>query len=186
MKQIIQPSSLMVSQVERNRNFLDLIQPKGKFGLQHFRKGELIGVLPFPNGVTDAGKMEMLNRMFNGNPQTSLWYLGLIDGSTTTPVLATSDTSASHPGWTEFVTYNETTRQAWTKGAASNNIVTGTTSAVFTVGNVGANAFVAGGFVIDNNTKSGNSGMLWSTGIYQNPVAVQPTDVFRLAYITGL
>ena len=180
----------MLCSVERSRSFETLLESKGAFGLQHFRKGKrgqyhLLTEMPFLNGVTDVGKTYMLNATFNGVTQSTGWYLGLIAGATT-PTLSNSDTSLSHTGWSEFLSYTESVRQTWTKTSASGNTVTGSASSVFTIGTVVANTFVNGGFVISDSTKAGTSGILWSTGLFTNPVPVQPTDVFKLGYLTGL
>ena len=185
----LQPQSLWIPSVERPRDLKDLINSFGRFCLEHLRlfdgKYEKIGEHPFPNGVTDVGKGYMLDATFNGASQSTGWYLGLIAGGTT-PVLSNSDTAASHVGWSEFLSYNESVRQTWTKSISSGNTVTGATPCVFTIGTVTSNTYVNGGFVISNNTKAGTTGTLWSTGMFTNPVPVQSTDIFKLGYLTGL
>ena len=181
--------SLWTPSVERTRQLSTLQESKGRFGFIQYRKKQGIYVpileIDFPNGVTDVGKAYMLDSTFNGASQLTGWYLGLIAGATT-PVLSNSDTSASHTGWAEFLTYNESIRQTWTKTSSSGNVVTGSTPCIFTVSTVAINTFVTGGFVISNSTKSGTSGILWSTGLFPNPVPVQTTDIFKLGYLTGL
>jgi hypothetical protein len=181
--------SLLRSQVERPREFSNLLESKGKYGLIHLRRENGIYIpireIEFTNGVTDVGKTYMLDATFNAATQSSSWYLGLIAGATT-PTLSNSDTAASHTGWSEFLSYNESVRQAWAISASSGNTVTGTSPGVFTIGTVATNTYVAGGFVISDSTKSGTTGILWSTGLYTNSVPVQTTDVFKLGYLTGL
>ena len=180
----------MNTEVERSRSFSDLLESKGRFPLTHYRKSKAglylpIAELDFSNGVTDAGKTYLLEAGFNAGTQASSWFLGLIAGATT-PVLANSDTSASHTGWSEFLSYTESVRQTWTKGTTAGNTVTGSSASIFTIGTVATNTFVTGGFLISNNTKAGTTGILWSTGLFTNPVPVQATDIFKLGYLTGL
>jgi hypothetical protein len=182
-------SELWLPSIERSRDFSTLLESKGRFGLIHLRKQNGIYIpineFEFNNAVTDVGKAYMLDSAFNGTTQATAWYLGLIAGATT-PVLSNSDTSASHTGWAEFLSYNESVRQTWTKSDSSGNTVTGSTPSVFTVGTVATNTFVTGGFVISDNTKAGTTGILWSEGLFTNPVPVQTTDIFKLGYLTGL
>lgn len=185
MNDKLKTSSLWFPSVERPRSLSTLLEPKGKFGLLHIRKGEVIAEMEFPNGITDVGKLYMLDATFNGVTQSTGWYLGLISGATT-PTLSNSDTAASHTGWAEFLSYTEAVRQTWSKGSASGNVVTGSGPSVFTIGTVAVNTYVNGGFVITNSTKGGTSGTLWSTGLFTNPVPVQTSDVFKLGYLTGL
>lgn len=187
MIQKLTPQQIWTPSVERSRSLEELLQPWGQYGLEHVRHGEVIGFIPFPNGITNVGKNYMLDAAFSGSAQLSTWYLGLINATAGTPTLAAADTAASHAGWVEFTTYTETTRQAWAKNvAAASQQITGTAASAFTIGSVADGTLVGGGFLISNNTKSGTTGTLWSTGLVANPVPVQATDVFRLGYATGL
>lgn len=177
-------------QLERNRQFENLLDSKGRFVGEHWRAKksgnlQLLQEFDFPNGVTDVGKNYMLDGAFNGGTCVTTWYLGLIDG-TTTPTLTNTDTAASHTGWVEFLTYNESVRQTWTKTSSSGGTVSGASASVFTIGSVSDPTYVAGAFVISNNVKTGTTGTLWATGLFTNPASVQPTDVFKLGYLTGL
>lgn len=76
-----------------------------------------------------------------------------------TPVVAATDTMASHAGWTEVTTYDETPRQTFTPGSftapgakdntASPVILTNSTGSTITLGGAGATS---------NSTKGGTSG----------------------------
>jgi hypothetical protein len=48
--------------------------------------------------------------LLEGQDKIYPWYFVLINA---TPVIATTDTYSTHPGWTEAVNYDETTRQQW-------------------------------------------------------------------------
>jgi hypothetical protein len=179
--------------VDRRRGMVDLLEPYGNFSFDHLRlvkpksgKYEKINSLYFPNAATNIGRQTMLGCMFLGTSQTANWYFGLIDGAGT-PAVAVGDTMASHAGWTEFEDYNEGTRQTWVKAAnnPSNQIIT-STNASFTIVAVAPGTLVAGAFLVNENTKGGSSGILWSHGLFDDAVPVQETDIFRTNYFVGL
>jgi len=176
------------SSVERRRSLATLEELHGVFGLEQWRNGICIGVIPFPNSSTNVGKQYLLGTGFNSVTQITGWFLGLIDGTSGTPVLDATDISNGHSGWTEFTTYDETNRQAWTKSPSpSTNQMVSSAPCQFTVSaSVAANAFIAGGFVISNNTKGGTTGTLYAQGLLPNAVPVQEGDIFKLNYTTGL
>lgn len=110
------------------------------------------------NLVTTAGKNLLGNVMFGGTSKSAGWYLGLKGTGT----VAANDTAASHAGWSEVTGYSETARQTLTlasfSAGASNN---SGAPAVFTINTT---VTVAGVFVIDNSTKGGTSGTIYSVG----------------------
>lgn len=182
------------------KRLYDQLPIKGVFGFEHYRLKpyitkhpdifledcyDRVGFHPIINTVTNAGKMQMLGSMFNSNVVSTIyqWYMGLINNSGFSAIAA-ADTMASHAGWTEFVSYTETTRPAWTKDAASGNAITATSPSVFTIS---ADGTLYGGFIVSNNTKSGGTGILWSAGGFPTPVPVQASvDIFRGNYETSL
>jgi hypothetical protein len=186
-------NSAMSAYVERTRGLETLEESTGKFLLEHWRKNDaglylLRDTIPFNNGATNTGKQYVLGSAFAGVTPITVWYLGLIDGTAGTPTIDPADTPASHTGWTEFVSYDETVRQTWTKGlnAPSNQYIS-TAAAQYTVSSgVAPSAFVAGGFLISNSTKSGTTGTLYAHGLFPTAVPVVATDIFKLNYTTGL
>lgn len=109
------------------------------------------------NLVTTAGKNHALNVLFRAtSPGT--WYVGLKGAGSA----AAGDTAASHAGWSEVTAYAEATRVALTLAAPSGGSANNSASkAVFTMN---AGATVAGAFLINNNTKGGATGELYSGG----------------------
>ena len=108
------------------------------------------------NLVMTAGLNDVLQQYFKGSAYTAAWFVGLKNAGT----IAAADTSASHAGWTENVTYSEAARQTLTLGTPAAGSVSNTASkAVFTINGA---ATIAGAFLISNSTKSGTTGTLFS------------------------
>jgi len=155
----------------------------GKFQMEHYRDGKLMGKYPCPNGIVDVGMNLLLNVMFHNTPSPSAtWYLGLVNNSGFS-AFANADTMASHSGWTEFTAYDEANRVAWAEDAAASRSISNTTSSDFTINATGT---LKGIFVVDQNTKGGTTGTLWSTAAFATLVNVVDNDVIKITYtITG-
>jgi hypothetical protein len=151
---------------------------KGKFTLQHIREGEVIGEYEFPNGITDAGMNSILGIMFHSDTQITTWYIGLIDNSGFS-ALANGDVMSSHAGWNEFTTYSQSTRVAWSPGASSSRSITNGTTSDFSITGSGT---MKGIFIVNNSTKSGTTGTLWSTAAFGSTVAVLNGDTLKVTY----
>ena len=168
------------AQVVRNRQESDDLELKGRFQVEHWRDGELLGKYDFPNGITNVGKNLLLDVMFNGGTQVAnnSWFVGLID-LTSYSALAASDIMSSHGGWVEFTSYTQSTRVAWGSGAASGQQVINASSAVFDINGSGT---VKGIFVNTVSTKSGTTGTLWTTGLFNADVVVTSGDQIKITY----
>lgn len=151
---------------------------KGKFVLEHFRKGEKIAEYDIFNGITNEGLNEILDVMFHGSAATATWYIGLIDESGYTGVAA-GDVMNSHAGWTELQAYDEATRVAWDEAAAASQAIASSTSSDFTMN---ATETVKGIFVTSVNTKGGTTGILWSTALNASDINVVDDDVLKISY----
>lgn len=158
----------------------DILKFKGKYRVKHFRGAKLLGEYLINNDITNVGKNNIFDVYFNTATQTAnnSWFLGLISLTGFT-ALAAPDTMASHAGWTEFTAYSETTRVAWGSGAASGQTVTNSTPAQF---DINGNGTVKGIFVATNSTKSGTSGVLWSTALFSSDVPVVIGDTLKVTY----
>jgi hypothetical protein len=151
---------------------------RGKFKVQHIRKGEVIGEYDFPNGITNEGKNSALDILFNAAAQPT-WYIGLINNSPA-PTLAAADTMASHAGWSETTDYDEANRVTWNpEAAASQSVANTVTSADFTIN---ATVTVYGIFVATSNTKGGATGTLWATAAFPSPVGLVDDDLLKVIY----
>ena len=120
-----------------------------------------------PNLVTNVGLQAMNTQFFTGSAYTAAWYIGLVNGSSSTTTFSGGDTLATHAGWDENTDYSGT-RKAASFGAATlndpSNINNSSSSASFTMN---ANATIAGAFLA--NVTSGTSGLLFSAADFQAP-----------------
>lgn len=137
------------------------------------RGGVVVAHGAMNNTITTAG----LNANLDGEYGTG-WFLGLVDASGFT-AFAAADTMASHAGWTEFTSYDESTRPAWDTSAAAAGKVINATSADFTINAAGT---LKGLFVATDSTKSGTTGTLWSTAPFSVSQPVFIGQNFRLYY----
>lgn len=162
---------------------VEQLKPSGFFTIEVLDKnGKLKHKEVIQNAVTTVGKNHMLDVTFHGSSATGTWYIGLIDNSGYTSVPAT-DTMSSHSGWNEFTTYDESTRVAWTEGAASAASITSSSVSTFTIG---GNGTLRGIFIASDSTKSGTSGILWSTALFSAATAVADDDQIKITYTVNL
>lgn len=151
---------------------------KGQWKAQLIRDNAVIGEYDFPNGIVNVGLNYLLDASFNGGTAISTWYIGLINNAGFT-ALNNADTMASHSGWVETADYTEGTRPEWTAGAASARAVTNSATVDFAVN---ATVTIRGIFITSNNTKSGTTGTLWSTGNFLSNVNASNGDTLRVTY----
>lgn len=140
------------------------------------------------NLVVDVGLQDMNNKYFTGTSYTAAWYLGLYGaGASNTP--SGSDTMASHAGWTEITPYSNATRPAAVFSSASladPSVITNSGSpAQF---NINATAVVGGAFLVNDNTKGGSTGILFSASDFQAPGdrSVASGDTLNVTYTFSL
>lgn len=140
------------------------------------------------NLVVNVGLKDMNDIYFRGSAYTAAWYIGLY-GAASTNNPAAADTAASHAGWTEIVPYSNATRVACSFAAASTadpSVITNSASpAAF---NINATATVGGAFLINNSTKSGTSGVLFSAADFAAPGdrSVASGDTLNVTYTFNL
>jgi len=151
---------------------------KGQWKAQLVRDSKVIGEYDFPNGIVNVGLNYLLDASFNGGSAVSTWYIGLINNAGFT-ALNNADTMASHSGWVETDDYTEGTRPEWTSGAASSRAVTNSATVDFSID---ATVTIRGIFITSNNTKSGTTGTLWSTGNFLSNVSAANGDTLRVTY----
>jgi hypothetical protein len=132
----------------------------------------------FHNDITNAGKNALLDSFFRNQTQPATWYFGLVDNSGWS-AFAAGDTMASHAGWTEFTSYSDSTRVAWTTVAASSQSITNTTVSTF---NINGSGTLKGIFVNSVSTKGGTTGTLWSTAAFTSTVPVTSGDQLKITY----
>jgi len=182
--------------VVRARKAEDQIGLRGRFVVEHFRKGVKIGQYEFPNGITNEGKNKLLGIMFHGVSAITTWWLGLIDNAGYS-ALAAADVYAQiggTNGWAEFTDFTDPanadsalTRPEWTEGAAASQAITNASPVVFDITDTGTvkGLFLAGGHA-DCQTKGDNAaagGVLWATALFNTgDVAVNADDQLKVTY----
>ncbi len=158
--------------------FVDHLDPRGFYHIEHERDGVVLDAFDIHNGITNVGRNGMLDAFFNVGSQASTFYIGIVDTNSFTAFSA-ADTSAAHSGWIEFDDYNGTLRGVWGQGAASGQTVTNGSVLTFTFNATGV---IQGIFVITDGTKGGNIGLLWSTASFNTTLNVQSGDILRVTY----
>lgn len=136
----------------------------------------------YKNLVTTVGKNDLLDKYLAGSGYTAAWYLGLVDGAST-PTYAAGDTAASHSGWSENVSYSNSTRVApsWSSASA------GSKASTATAFSINGTATIAGTFLISNSTKSGSTGILYSAGSFTGGnKSVTSGDTLNVTYTASV
>jgi len=161
----------------------------GKYVVECFDKdGNLKWVAETPNLVVNVGLQYMAGVALTSTAQSTTWYLGLY-GAASSNNPAAGDTMATHGGWTEVTDYSEANRPTASFAAATNanpSVVTNTASkAVFTIN---ATTTVGGAFLVNNNTKGGSTGTLFSAADFQSPGdrSVVSGDILNVTYTFSL
>jgi hypothetical protein len=182
--------------VVRARKAEDQLGLRGRFVVEHFRKGVKIGQYEFPNGIANQGKNKLLDIMFHGVSAITTWWLGLIDNASYS-ALAAADVYAQlagSNGWREFTDYTDpanadsaSTRPEWTEGAAASQAITNASPVVFDITDTGTvkGLFLVGGHA-DCQTKDNTAaagGILWATALFNTgDVAVNADDQLKVTY----
>jgi hypothetical protein len=169
-------------------SILDSIQASGRFHVEHWRGGELIGTHDIKNAIVNEGKNKLLDVMFHGVTAIATWYLLLVDGAGT-PTLAAADTYAQingTNGWDEHVAYTEATRQEWTEGAAATQSITNASPVVFNIngtGSVYGLGLVGGGSTPTVKADAAGGGVLWAAAAFSSgTVSVLNGDQLKITY----
>jgi hypothetical protein len=149
---------------------------KGVFKFELIRDGKVIAEETIENTVTNEGRNKLLDVCFHNVTQINPWYIGLINGTSASN--SNTDTMVSHSGWTEFVGYSESTRQAWVNGSAASQQIASSAAAVFTVNTTGD---VQGFFIGSISTKSTTTGTLWSSSLFSS-TPVTSGDQVKVTY----
>jgi len=182
--------------VVRARKAENEVGLRGRFVVEHYRKGVKIAEYEFPNGITNQGKNKLLDVMFHGVSAITTWWLGLISNSGYS-ALAAGDVYAQiggTNGWTEFTDYTDagnsgssSTRPEWTEGAASSQSITNSSPVVFDITGSGTvkGLFLVGG-AAGAQTKGDNAAsgaILWATALFgSGDVAVNADDQLKVTY----
>lgn len=161
-------SETVVSAVARKDGFVEGMSAGGVFTVTCMDKdGNSKWVDIAPNLVVNVGLQNMNTQFFTGSAYTAAWYIGLVNGTSSTTTFSGGDTLASHAGWEENTSYSGN-RKACSFGVATlndpSNINNASSTASFTVT---ANSTIAGAFLA--NVATGTSGLLFSESDFQAP-----------------
>jgi hypothetical protein len=143
----------------------------------------------FPNAVTTVGKNLLLDTHFkasNVTSATTTWYMGLIAANGYTAI-STGDSMSSHTGWLESGAdgarapgYSQSTRRQITMAAASSGSKATANAVVFSINVAGT---VKGAFIVNQSTKAGTTGTLYSAGLFTvGDKVVTSGDTLNITY----
>lgn len=163
-------TDLVASEVASNGGISNTVKGGGVFKVECFDKdGLLKWTAESHNLVVNVGLQDMNTQYFKGATYSATWYIGLY-GAASSNNPAAGDTMASHAGWTENTTYSNATRPAATFGTATTadpSVISNSASpAVF---NINGSTTIGGAFLVNNNTKGGSTGTLFSAADFQSP-----------------
>lgn len=179
-----------------NSAMLSLLNPRGKFIVEHWRGEQLLGTYELPNGITDQGKDRLLDIMFDGGTQITTWYLLLIDNALFS-ALADDDTyddiNQAGNGWDEFTNYTDpgnadstTTRPVWAPDEPSAQSITNSTVEQFDItgsGTVKGIGVVGLGAAAMTKGDHASDGLLWATALFSGgDVPVTNGDALKVTY----
>lgn len=174
-----------------------LLDPRGRFQVEHIRDGKKIATYDFPNGITNEGKNNLFDVHFDADTQITIWYTALIDNAGFTALAADDtydDINQVGNGWSEFTSYTDAnnadsalTRPVWPPDPASGQSITNsTTKGIFdiTVGGTVKGVFVVGGGAAsDTKDDHAADGTLWATALFNSgDVVVVNGDQLKITY----
>jgi hypothetical protein len=147
----------------------------------HDKNGNLKWYDEAPNLIVNVGLYHFLDTELCGASAVTTWYLGLLSS---TPTVAAADTMASHSGWTEVTTYDESVRQTYTETRTTNNVSNSASKAVFTISGT---VSVGGAFMCSSATKSESASVLMCGAAFSGGnKAVVDNDVLNVQYDVSL
>ena len=185
----IKASDTVSSGLTCNQKTGEAAQATGRFEIKcHDKDGNLKWEAQSKNLVVNVGLAYMAGTALTSVAQITAWYIGLYGaGASNTP--AAGDTMSSHAGWTEVVTYSNSTRVAATFATATTaNPSVVTNSASQAQFNINGTTTVGGAFLTSNSTKSGTTGTLFSAADFGSPGdrSVVNTDILYVTYTFSL
>lgn len=175
--------------VQKGNGTTEALKGGGIFTVRcHDKEGNLKWEQKSHNLVVNVGLAFVNTTFFKGSGYTAAWYVGIY-GPASSNNPSSSDTMASHAGWTEVTAYSNATRPAATFGAATTAdpsvIANSAAPAQFLVN---ASANVGGAFLVNDDTPGGSSGTLFSASDFAAPGdrVVQNGDVLSVTYTFSL
>lgn len=188
MRESLPIHDAVMGQMVRGRGFSDQLPIRGLGHYRLTRGGVLIAEADFHNAVTNVAKNDLLNVYFDASTHSTTWGIGLIDNGTFSTTSA-ADTAASHSGWNEYTNYTITggsslLRGSWSQGSPVGQQITNSSPVAFTF--TTSPGALWGIMVIADTTKSGTSGILWSTAPFNAVLNVLVGDLLNVTYTIQL
>lgn len=141
-----------------------------------------------PNLLTDQGLTHMLATEFGSGSKISAWYIALYAGNISP---AANWTAANFAGTASEITstvegFTETTRQAFTAGAAAANQIDNTAAkTAFTIASA-SQLNINGAALLSDNVRGSTSGVLASATKFSSTRVLSAGDVFNCGYRVSL
>lgn len=123
---------------------------------------------------------DVLNVYWGAGSQSTTWYLGMVDNAGFS-AFASTDTAASHAGWTENTNTSLTARPVWTPGAAASASISNPTAVTIPM-NPSTTCTIKGFFLSTSNTLGGTAGMLSAEAALGTPQLCNNGDTLKLTY----
>lgn len=163
-------TDVVASEVTSNSGLSNTVKGGGVFhAICYDKDGNIKWEAKSPNLVVNVGLQDMNTQYFKGATYTAAWYVGLY-GAAASNNPAAGDTMASHAGWTENTTYSNATRPQATFGTATTadpSVISNSASpASFSINGT---TTIGGAFLVNNSTKGGSTGTLFSASDFQSP-----------------
>ena len=179
------PVAVAASAIGRNTQAAESARAHGRYSVEcRSADGSLKWADQIENLVTTGGKNDALDKYLSGAAYTAAWYMGLLGATGFAGGPALADTSASHGGWIEAQGYSQSARPPAAFSGASAGSKSLASAAVFTIS---ADATIKGCFLISLSTKGGNTGVLYSAGLFSaGDKVVQVGDTLNVSYTASL
>lgn len=134
-----------------------------------------------PNLVTTQGLTYMVGVALAGATQLAAWYIAPFSGNITPQSTLTAATFTATA--TEFTTYDEATRRAFTPGAVTANVSNSASRADFTMSTGVVDQTIYGGGVLSASAKSAITGTCFAGTRFASPrTGLNAGDILSLQY----
>ncbi|MHA1809347.1 MAG: hypothetical protein ACTSYH_03440 [Candidatus Heimdallarchaeaceae archaeon] len=135
-----------------------------------------------PNIVVNEGLQHVLDVVFNGDDSSNTnidpWYVGLVDGSSSSVTYSASDTLSSHSGWSENSNYSGN-RKEYDGTRISQTVSNSSSLAEFVISSDSQEIY--GAFLC--SVSSGTSGVLLSVATFSGGEETADSgDTIRVTY----
>lgn len=185
----VKSADAAAASVEASMGVRDQVEAGGVYAIECYDSaGNLKWREETHNLVVNVGLQDMNTQYFKGSSYVAAWYIGLITGPGSGVTIAAADTMSSKT-WSENTSYSNATRPTATFGTATTaNPSVISNSASVAQFNINGTATIAGAFLVNNSTKGGTTGTLFSASNFTSPGdrAVASGDTLNVTYTFSL